>query len=148
MLAVSPASAVSAQQQQSTIATDRIKQPRNTPTMAPRNRRAEFAKGFLPKQLEKPLYSKDAPNYSPVAGETIPRRLAGLSSEFDFQDLQYEPEPGVRTTWDIVVRSATKFGDLDAVGSRKLLHTHEELKKVTKVVEGREVETEKKMDVL
>jgi long-chain acyl-CoA synthetase len=89
-------------------------------------RRAEFKNGFLPKQYDSPPYSYDAPGHTKVEGETLPRRQIGI------KELMYEPEPGIATTWDIVVRSEKKFGDHDAVGSRKLIRTHEEIKKVKK----------------
>jgi len=40
--------------------------------------------------------------------------------------------------------SAKKFGNAKAVGYRKLIKTHDEVKKVKKVVDGKEQETEKK----
>lgn len=104
------------------------------------NVRSQFVNGFLPKLYDKGPYSADVPGVTKVEGETIPRRLAGRGNG----ELQYQPEAGVATIWDIVLRSAKKFGDIDAVGSRKLLHTHEEIKKVKKVVDGVETEVDKK----
>ena len=55
-------------------------------------RREEFLNGFLPKQYDKYPYTVDAPGYSKVKGETIPRRQVGL------KELMSEPEPGIATT--------------------------------------------------
>jgi long-chain acyl-CoA synthetase len=55
-----------------------------------------------------------------------------------------EPEEGVVTIFDIVTRAARIFGRADAVGSRRLIKTHSETKKVTKVVDGVEQQVDKK----
>lgn len=53
------------------------------------------------------------------------------------------PEDGIATLYDVLVRSAAKFGDLDAMGTRKLIEMHTETKKVKQIVEGTEKEVEK-----
>lgn len=53
-------------------------------------------------------------------------------------------EPDIATTYDIVKRGAAKFGDAQAVGSRKLIRLHEEQKMVKKMIDGVEQEIPKK----
>lgn len=88
---------------------------------------------------KKPPFSVEVPGSSPVQGETIPRRNARSPEK-----LVSHPEDGVNTIYDIVKRGASKFGDLNAVGSRKLLKTHHEMKKVKKVIDGVVQEVDKK----
>lgn len=59
-------------------------------------------------------------------------------------DLQIIPEQGVETVYDILRHSARKYGNAKALGSRKLLRTHDEVKKVKKVVDGKETHVDKK----
>lgn len=54
-----------------------------------------------------------------------------------------QPADGVATLYDLVKWSAAKFGDARATGSRKLLKTHHEVKKVKKVVDGQLQEVDK-----
>lgn len=100
---------------------------------------ARYRGTFPPKMTDKPPFSLEVPGVEKVEGETIPRRLASHVHE-----LQSEPEPGIATVWDVIARGASVFGDGDAVGSRTLLHTHEEMKKVKKMVDGQETEVDKK----
>jgi long-chain acyl-CoA synthetase len=51
------------------------------------------------------------------------------------------PEQGVTTVFDILQRSAQKFGAADALGSRRVLRTHVEVKSVP---DGHGKTTEKK----
>ncbi len=44
--------------------------------------------------------------------------------------------------------SVEKFGNAKAVGSRKLVRTHQETKKVKKIVDGEEREVDKSLDIL
>lgn len=53
-------------------------------------------------------------------------------------------EEDIRTTYDIVKRGAAKFGDAQALGTRKLIKLHEEQKMVKKMVDGVEQEVPKK----
>lgn len=94
---------------------------------------------FAPRTIDKPPFSLEVPEVKAVEGETIPRRLASHVHE-----LQSQPEPGIATVWDVVARSASVFGDGNAVASRTLLHNHEEMKKVKKTVDGEETEVDKK----
>ncbi len=95
--------------------------------------------GPLPLRMaRKPPFSVDAPGVAPVEGETIPRRhplaKAGLLER---------PAPEVGTSFDLLKRSAEKYADEPAIGSRRLIKTHKELKKIQKVVGGETVEVEK-----
>ena len=92
-----------------------------------------------PKVYKKPPYTVEAPGFKKVEGETIPRRNARTKDA-----LKVTPEESVNTIFDIVKRSSQKFGNAKAVGKRKLLETHEETKKVKKMVDGKEQEVDKK----
>ncbi|KAJ8608308.1 hypothetical protein MRB53_039730 [Persea americana] len=84
-------------------------------------------------------FSVDAPDAKPVKGETIPRRNARTHGE-----LQTTPEAGVNTVWDVVVRASKKFGNAKALGYRTTVRMHEEVKKIKKVVDGKETTVDKK----
>lgn len=92
----------------------------------------------LPRQSKSPPYTVEAPGYQKVKGETIPRRNVASKD-----GLKTQPEEGVATIYDIVHRSAKKFGNAKAVGSRKLVRTHNEVKKIKKLVDGKEQEVDK-----
>ncbi|KAF2484865.1 hypothetical protein BDY17DRAFT_292514 [Neohortaea acidophila] len=98
-------------------------------------------KSFVPqpKVYKRGPYSVEAPGYDKVKGETIPRRNVRTKDE-----LKVTPEEGVNTIYDIVKRSSQKFGNAKALGKRKLLETHEETKKIKKIVDGKEQEVDKK----
>ncbi|CAI6337224.1 unnamed protein product [Periconia digitata] len=80
---------------------------------------------ILPRALKRGPYTVEADGAQKVAGETLPRRHPVAK-----HTLLHEPEPGIATVYDILVRSARKFADANAVGSRKVLNTHIETKKV------------------
>lgn len=86
-----------------------------------------------------PPFTLEVPGVKPVEGESIPRR----NSQY-VDRLLSQPEEGVATVFDIVTRAARVFGSARAVGTRKLLKTHSETKKVTKIVDGREQQVDKK----
>src|SRR5438045_2777924 len=94
---------------------------------------------FYPRITKKPPFSVEAPGYEPVEGETIPRRNPKTAEK-----LKLRPEEDVATIFDVVKRGSNKFGNAKAVGSRKLLHVHNETKKIKKVVDGQEQEVDKK----
>ena len=81
----------------------------------------------------------EASGYSPVEGETIPRRNPVAKDK-----LVSSPSEGIRTVFDILKRSADKFGNAKAVGTRKVLKTHQEIKKVKKTIDGETKEVDKK----
>ena len=92
-----------------------------------------------PRMYKNGPFTVDAPGSKPVKGETIPRRNIRTKDK-----LALFPEAGVETIFDFVSYSAKKFGNAKAVGYRKLIKTHDEVKKIKKVVDGKEQETEKK----
>lgn len=92
-----------------------------------------------PKTYKKGPYTVETPGLKKQDGETIPRRNVRTQKE-----LKTVPEEGVNTVFDIVKRSSKKFGNAKALGKRKLIETHEETKKVKKVVDGKEQEVDKK----
>ncbi|KAL9588867.1 MAG: hypothetical protein Q9203_002327 [Teloschistes exilis] len=84
-------------------------------------------------------YTVEASGASKIDGESIPRRT------FLAKDgLKTVPEQGVETVYDILRHSTQKYGSAKALGSRKLLRTHDEVKKVKKVVDGKETTVDKK----
>lgn len=99
----------------------------------------EYKTGPIPmRKVHKPPFTIEAPGYEPVEGETIPRRHPKAVN-----GLVERPASDVTTVFDLLRRSAKLYAQEPAIGSRKLLHTHKETKKVSKVVDGRTVETEK-----
>ncbi|KAL2161946.1 hypothetical protein VTH06DRAFT_7731 [Thermothelomyces fergusii] len=89
-------------------------------------------------KVQKPPYTIEVPGCQPVDGETIPRRHPKAKD-----GLVERPAPGVDTTFDLLKRSVEHYGNEPAVGSRKLIRTHKEKKKVPKVVDGQTTEVEK-----
>ena len=86
-----------------------------------------------------PPFSVEAPGYEKVEGETIPRRHP------DHKDKLIErPREDVTTLFDITKHSSREYGNAKAVGSRKLVKTHQETKQVKKIVDGEETMVEKK----
>ncbi|KAK2759350.1 long-chain fatty acid-CoA ligase [Arachnomyces sp. PD_36] len=94
---------------------------------------------LYPRIVKKPPFSIEGSGYEPKKGETIPRRNPEAKD-----GLITRPAPDIGTTYDILRRSAEKFGNAKAVGSRKLVKTHVENKKVKKMVDGQEQEVDKK----
>lgn len=92
-----------------------------------------------PRIVHKPPFSLEVPGAKAVEGETIPRRNVNTVN-----GLKSTPSPELQTTFDIVRVSAAKFGNAKALGSRKLVKTHIENKKVKKMVDGEEREVDKK----
>lgn len=92
-----------------------------------------------PKFYHSPPFSAEAPGYKPVDGETIPRR-----HPLTVNKLATHPSEEVSTVFDIIKRSSEKYGNAKAVGSRSLIKTHQEVKKVKKMVDGKQQEVDKK----
>jgi long-chain acyl-CoA synthetase len=88
--------------------------------------------------VKKPPFTVEVPGCEPVPGETIPRRLPQAKD-----GLILKPSEDVSTTYENFRRSARVFGNAKAVGSRRLIKTHVEKKKVKKIVDGQEQEVEK-----
>jgi long-chain acyl-CoA synthetase len=89
--------------------------------------------------IKKPPFTVEASGYDSVEGETIPRRHPAAKDQ-----LRVRPAPDVATTYDVLKRGAEKFGNAKAVGTRRLIQTHVENKKVKKMVNGVEQEVDKK----
>jgi long-chain acyl-CoA synthetase len=103
-----------------------------------------YLDGIMPLHMvQQPPFTVEAPQYKPVKGETIPRRHPKAKD-----GLFERPAEGVNTTFDLLKWSASKYAGEPAVGSRRLLHTHKELKKVSKVVDGQVTEVEKEWTYL
>ena len=92
-----------------------------------------------PRIVHKPPFSLEVPGYEHVDGETIPRR-----HPLTVNKLQTRPSEDIVTIFDLVKRSSEKYGNAKALGSRKLIKTHQETKKIKKRVNGEEQEVEKK----
>ncbi|KAF7716233.1 AMP-dependent synthetase/ligase domain-containing protein [Penicillium ucsense] len=93
---------------------------------------------FQPRMVKKGPFTVEAPNYEKVEGETIPRRHPNAKN-----GLILRPSEDVATTYDNIRRSARLFGNNKAVGTRKLIKTHVENKKIKKMVDGVEKEVDK-----
>lgn len=92
-----------------------------------------------PKIYHNPPFSVEVPGCKHVDGETIPRR-----HPLTVDKLKDRPSEDIATVFDIVTRSSEKYGNAKALGTRKLLKTHQETKKVKKMVDGQEQEIDKK----
>lgn len=91
-----------------------------------------------PRMYQSGPFTVEASGYEPVKGETIPRRHP-LSKD----KLVTTPSQDITTIFDILKWSADKFGNAKALGSRKLLKTHHETKKVKKTIDGKTEEVDK-----
>ena len=91
-----------------------------------------------PRMSQSGPFTVEASGYKPVEGETIPRRHP-ISKD----KLVTTPSPDITTIFDILKRSADKFGNAKALGSRKLLKTHHETKKIKKTIDGKTEEVNK-----
>jgi long-chain acyl-CoA synthetase len=92
----------------------------------------------LPRKYKTNISSAEAPGFSKVEGETIPRRNAKCVDA-----LRTSPNDQIKTAHDILRYSSKKFGNAKACGTRKLLKTHSETKKIKKIVDGKEEFVEK-----
>jgi long-chain acyl-CoA synthetase len=100
---------------------------------------AVYGQALYPKMTKKPPFSVEAAGYEKVKGETIPRRNPVAKDK-----LITRPSDEVGTVFDNLKRAAEKFGNAKALGTRKLIKTHTENKKVKKMVDGKETEVDKK----
>ncbi|PTB68319.1 acetyl-CoA synthetase-like protein [Trichoderma citrinoviride] len=99
----------------------------------------DWTVGVMPlTQVRKPPFTIEAPGYEKVPGETIPRRHPAAKD-----GLLTKPADDVHTVFDIVRRSAREYPNHLAVGHRKLIELHKEIKKVPKNVDGQVVEVDK-----
>ena len=83
-------------------------------------------------------FSIQAPGAEKKDGEGIPRRNPNCAD-----GVKAYLEEDCRTTYEIVMRGARKFGDLKCLGSRELIKIHEEKTTLKKMVNGQEVEIPK-----
>jgi long-chain acyl-CoA synthetase len=97
----------------------------------------------LPKIYKTGPVTAEVAGVQPVPGETIPRR------NIKYKDaLVARPTEEVATIHDILKYAAAKYGNAKALGARKVIKTHQEVKKIKKVVDGKEVEVDKKWTFL
>ena len=92
-----------------------------------------------PRTYKKPPYTVEASGYSKVDGETIPRRNPACKDE-----LKLTPSKDVTTIFDIVRVASQKYGNAKALGHRKVVRMHEEVKQIKKTVDGKETTQDKK----
>lgn len=97
-------------------------------------------KQFYAQMTKKPPFSVERPGYSEKPeGETIPRTNVVAKEK-----LVTRPSDDVKTIYDNLRRAAEKFGNAKAMGTRRVLKTHTETKKIKKIIDGKEQEVEKK----
>ncbi|KAI0514917.1 acetyl-CoA synthetase-like protein [Xylaria bambusicola] len=96
--------------------------------------------GVLPLHMvQKPPFMVQDTNAPEIEGESRPYR------HFKAQNgLITRPSPDIATVYDLFTTTAKRYGDKAAIGSRSLVKTHVEKKKVSKVVDGVTSEVEKK----
>jgi len=92
-----------------------------------------------PKTYKKGPFTVEAAGCRKVDGETIPRRNPAAKDK-----LHTSPSEDVRTVYDILKRSSGKYGNAKALGYRTLVKTHDEVKQIKKVVDGKETTQDKK----
>lgn len=83
-------------------------------------------------------FSVEVPGVEKVKGETLPRRNTKCKD-----GLIVQPDPSVKTVYDIIQYAASKFGDAKCMGTRTVLNIYKEKKMVKKIVDGKETEVEK-----
>lgn len=91
-----------------------------------------------PKPPDRTTLADFGTDQKPIEGETPIRRIQAA-----IPDLISRPEPNISTTYELVRESVKKYGNAKAIGSRKLVTTHQETKKVKKIVDGEEREVDK-----
>lgn len=95
--------------------------------------------GVMPlAMVQQPPYMCQVEDAPSVSGETKPYRHIKAKD-----GLIERPDPEVATVYDIFRRSAKLYANKEAIGSRKLIRTHVEKKKVPKIVDGVKKEVEK-----
>ncbi|KAK5073214.1 long-chain fatty acid-CoA ligase [Lithohypha guttulata] len=92
-----------------------------------------------PYMYRKGPFTIEAPGYEKKKGETVPRR-----NRFAKDQLITKPSAEVSTIYENFRRAARKFGNAKCYGTRKVVKTHTENKKVKKIVDGKEQEVDKK----
>ncbi|KAI0813054.1 acetyl-CoA synthetase-like protein [Xylaria sp. FL0064] len=96
--------------------------------------------GVLPLHMvQKPPFMVQDMSAPEVEGESRPYRHIKAKDGFITR-----PSPEIGTVYDLFTTTAKKFGTKPAIGTRSLVKTHVETKKVPKVVDGIKTEVEKK----
>ncbi|ODH28871.1 hypothetical protein ACO22_03860 [Paracoccidioides brasiliensis] len=91
-----------------------------------------------PRISKKPPFSVEVPGAEKVEGESIPRRHPAAKD-----GLLTKPRPEISTLYENLQWSVKQYGNAKAVGSRRIVNTHVENKKVKKMVDGVEQEVDK-----
>ncbi|KAI1815175.1 AMP-binding enzyme [Poronia punctata] len=91
-----------------------------------------------PKISARGPFSIESPNAPAVQGETRPRRHP-LTKD----GLITKPADNITTAFELMRVSVAKYGNAKCMGSRRLVRTHQETKKVKKIVDGKEQEVDK-----
>ncbi|PGH16744.1 hypothetical protein AJ79_01617 [Helicocarpus griseus UAMH5409] len=91
-----------------------------------------------PRIAKKPPFSVEVPGAQKVEGESIPRRHPAAKD-----GLLTKPHPEISTLYENLKWCTKTYGNAKAVGSRRIIKTHVENKKVKKMVDGVEQEVEK-----
>lgn len=94
---------------------------------------------ILPRLSAKPPYTVEVPGQQAIEGETPVRRHPSAVNELPTKPLG----SNISTVYELVRESAAKYGNAKCMGSRKLLRTHQETKKVKKIIDGEEREVDK-----
>jgi long-chain acyl-CoA synthetase len=92
-----------------------------------------------PKDYLKTVVTAEVPGIQRVDGETIPRRNAKSKDK-----LVERPMEGIDTMHDILKYASATYGNARAMGTRKLIKIHHEVKKVKKMIDGKEQQVDKK----
>ncbi|KKZ63804.1 long-chain acyl-CoA synthetase [[Emmonsia] crescens] len=93
---------------------------------------------LIPRISRKPPFTIETPGAKKVEGETIPRRHPAAKD-----GLVTTPHPEISTLYENLKWCAKTYGDAKAVGSRRIVKTHVENKKVKKMVDGVEQDVDK-----
>ncbi|KAK1759282.1 putative long-chain-fatty-acid ligase [Echria macrotheca] len=93
---------------------------------------------LYPRISAKPPFSVEVEGQTPVEGETPVRRHPASAKE-----IISKPAENVSTVYELVRNAVANYGNAKCMGSRKLIKTHQETKKVKKVVDGEEREVDK-----
>ncbi|KAI1504683.1 hypothetical protein F5X99DRAFT_370686 [Biscogniauxia marginata] len=95
--------------------------------------------GVMPLHMvHKPPFMVELSEAAEIKGETKPYRHFKAKDDFITR-----PAPDIATIFDMFTNSAKLHGDKAAIGTRKLLKTHVETKKVPKIVDGVKTEVDK-----
>lgn len=92
----------------------------------------DYTTGRIPLcAVQQPPYTVEVPGVQAVPGETVPRRHVQ-----SVNGLRERPAPGIDTVFQLVQQTVERYAKEPAIGSRRFVRLHKELKKVPKVVDG------------